>query len=68
MSKKIPPPPDLPPNSVKLKENYCFFHKGDIQDEHYICPSCNTKYCLECARKAKSEGKKCVKCKQLILI
>ena len=32
------------------------------------CPTCKTKYCLDCAKKAKAEGKKCIKCKQLIFI
>ncbi|MHA1294334.1 MAG: hypothetical protein ACTSQJ_16950 [Promethearchaeota archaeon] len=64
--KKTPPPPSLPP-SFKIQENFCLFHKGDIQGEVYICPKCKSKYCKECAIKAKSEGKTCIKCKQLIL-
>jgi len=65
--KKIPPPPVLPP-SVKIKENSCLFHKGDIREEVYTCPSCKTEYCLICAKTAKSEGKVCIKCKQIIII
>jgi len=64
--KRTPPPPALPP-SFSIKENSCLFHKGEIQGEIYECPSCKSKYCMECARKAKTEGKHCVKCKQLIL-
>ena len=65
--KKVPPPPALPP-TIGIKENYCRFHKGDLQGDLYTCPSCKEKYCLECAKKAKSEGKKCIKCQQLIFI
>lgn len=65
--KKAPPPPMLPP-SFKMKENFCLLHKGDIQGEIYTCPACKTKYCMECAKKARHEGKLCVKCKQLILM
>ena len=66
--KKIPPPPVLPPSINKLKDNICLFHKGEINGETYTCPSCKTKYCLECAKKSKLERKFCVKCKQLIFI
>jgi len=64
--KKVPPPPALPP-SFKMEENFCLFHKGDIQGDMYTCPACKTNYCLVCAKKAKLEGKLCIKCKQLVL-
>jgi hypothetical protein len=66
--KKLPPPPVLPPGFQKVKDNFCLFHKGNLKDEVYECPTCKTKYCLDCAKKAKAEGKKCIKCKQLIFI
>jgi len=65
--KKEPPPPILPP-SIEIKEDFCLFHKGEIQGEIYICPACKTKYCMECAKRARDERKLCVKCKQLILM
>ncbi|MFX0000212.1 MAG: hypothetical protein ACFE9Q_15350 [Candidatus Hodarchaeota archaeon] len=64
--KKIPPPPTLPP-SFKIKDNFCLFHKGEIQGETYTCPTCKSVYCLECAKKARVEAKLCIKCKQLII-
>ncbi|MGV9173669.1 MAG: hypothetical protein ACOC44_08120 [Promethearchaeia archaeon] len=66
--KKMPPSPTLPPESEKVPDNFCLFHKGEISGEIYECPTCHTKYCLTCAQKAKSEGKKCIKCKQVILL
>jgi hypothetical protein len=66
--KKIPAPPKMPPKDFKIKKNFCLFHKGELQGEIYTCPSCKTKYCLSCAEKAKKEGKKCIKCKQLIYL
>ena len=65
--KKVPPPPIFPP-SVKVKENFCLFHKGEIEGEEYTCPSCKTTYCLDCAKKVKLEGKFCIKCKQIIIL
>ena len=66
--KKNPSPPIMPPSSVKIMENFCLFHRGDIKGDIYQCNACKSKYCFECAKKAKAEGKKCVKCKQLIFI
>lgn len=66
-NKKIPPPPRLPP-SIKVNENFCLLHKGEIEGEIYICPKCKTKYCMKCAEKAQEEANLCIKCKQLILL
>jgi hypothetical protein len=63
-----PPPPILPPEKLPPKENFCLFHKGKITGEIYECPSCRTKYCLICAQKAKENGRKCIKCKNVIFI
>ncbi len=65
--KKVPPPPSMPP-SIKIKENFCLLHKGDLTGQTYECPSCKTKYCLECAKKARAEKKSCVKCKKLFML
>ncbi|MFX0023181.1 MAG: hypothetical protein ACFE9S_12715 [Candidatus Hermodarchaeota archaeon] len=66
-NKKVPPPPVLPP-TITLNENFCLIHKGDIKGDFYTCPNCRTNYCIECAEKAKKEGKLCIKCKHLVLI
>jgi len=66
-NKKLPPPPNLPPNFT-VSEKFCLLHKGELSEEKYTCPKCKTVYCLNCAKKAKIEGKSCVKCKQLILL
>jgi hypothetical protein len=67
-SKKLPPSPTLPPKSAKIEENFCLFHKGKITGKTYECPTCHTSYCLKCAQEAKSKGKKCIKCKQVVLL
>jgi hypothetical protein len=66
--KKLPPSPSLPPKQAKLSDDFCLFHKGKISEETYKCPTCHATYCLTCAQKAKENGKKCVKCKQVILL
>ena len=66
-NKKTPPPPVLPP-SFNVKENFCLLHKGTIEGDIYTCPSCKTKYCLNCAQRAKTEAKLCIKCKQLFVV
>lgn len=65
--KKKPPPPKLPPELDK-KENFCLLHKGELSSKTYRCGICGTLYCLECARKARDQNKKCVKCKQMIFL
>lgn len=66
-NKKLPPPPELPPN-VKISKNYCLFHKGEIIGNIYTCPRCKTNYCSTCANEARLKGIPCVKCKQLVLM
>lgn len=66
-NERKPPPPVLPP-SISVDENFCFLHKGEIQGEVYTCPTCKTRYCLDCAQNAKENAKLCVKCKRLFLI
>ncbi len=66
-NKKVPPPPVLPP-SIKINENFCLLHKGEIRGKIYTCPSCKINYCMECAEKASQEAKLCIKCKKLILV
>ena len=66
-NKKAPPPPVFPP-SFKVDEDFCLLHKGNIQGEIYICSSCKTKYCMDCAQKAKREAILCIKCKKLFSI
>ncbi|MHA1148456.1 MAG: hypothetical protein ACTSR8_09435 [Promethearchaeota archaeon] len=66
-NRKIPPPPTMPP-SIQLSKSICLFHKGPLSSERYTCPTCKTQYCVNCAKKAKSEKKTCLKCKQLIFI
>jgi len=65
--KKLPPPPALPP-SFTASSKFCLFHKGDLSEDIYTCPKCKTTYCLECAKKAQTDRKLCIKCKQIVLL
>ena len=66
-NKKALPPPVLPP-AFKVDEDFCLLHKGHVQGEIYTCPTCKTKYCMDCAKKAKEEALLCIKCKRLFLL
>ena len=65
--KKLPPPPVLP-LSFTASSKFCLFHKGDLSEDIYTCPKCKTTYCLECAKKAQTGRKSCIKCKQIVFL
>jgi hypothetical protein len=45
------------------KEKYmCVVHRGDIVGAVYICPDCETFYCLKCATTLKERSEKCWAC------
>ena len=64
---KIPLPPTLTP-TFTASVNFCLFHKGDLSEDIYTCLKCKTIYCLECAKKAQTDRKSCIKCKQIVLL
>ncbi len=41
----------------------CVVHKGPIIGPSYICPRCETFYCMNCARVLKMRGESCWSCK-----
>ncbi len=48
---------------VEEKEIICLIHKGPISGANiYLCPSCKTYYCLNCAKALRSRGEKCWAC------
>ncbi|MFX1470481.1 MAG: tetratricopeptide repeat protein [Promethearchaeota archaeon] len=51
-------------SEMKVEEQkfICVVHKGQIVGTVYICPNCNTSYCLTCAYSLKANGEKCWTC------
>ncbi len=64
---KLPPKPKAPA-PVPLSKGLCLFCKQAVGPNPYICPSCKQEYHRECALKAKSEGKNCKKCGQVMML
>jgi len=55
--------------AVEKKRAKCIVHKGPIVGANvYICPHCETYYCLECAKMLKGKGEKCWSCENEIEI
>jgi hypothetical protein len=48
--------------SVKKKQFICVVHKGHIEGDNYLCPNCQTFYCVKCAQALKDKGEKCWSC------
>ena len=45
------------------KEKYvCIVHRGEIDGFIYLCPHCNTRYCMKCAIILREKGDKCWAC------
>ncbi len=51
---------------VEKKEHTCIVHKGPIKGAMYLCPKCETFYCMTCARTLKANGEKCWSCESEI--
>ncbi len=47
-------------------QKICVVHKGPISGAIYLCPKCETFYCLKCATHLKKNGEKCWSCKSEI--
>ena len=47
---------------VEKQTFICVVHKGLIQGANYICPNCNTFYCIKCAQALREKGEKCWSC------
>jgi hypothetical protein len=48
--------------SVQREKFVCVVHKGPIEGDNYLCPSCFTFYCLKCAKTLKKQGEDCWTC------
>jgi parallel beta-helix repeat protein len=48
--------------SVKKEHHVCVVHKGKIVGAIYLCPECETYYCMKCAIVLKEKGENCWVC------
>lgn len=54
---------------IEKKKYFCIVHKGPIKEDNiYLCPNCDTFYCVRCARALKEKGEKCWSCDSEITI
>jgi len=51
---------------IEKEQHSCIVHGGKIVGAIYICPSCETYYCMECASVLKFKGETCQVCKNEI--
>jgi len=47
---------------VEKQKFICVVHKGPIEGDNYLCPNCQTFYCVKCAKALKEKGEKCWSC------
>ncbi|MFX0000670.1 MAG: right-handed parallel beta-helix repeat-containing protein [Candidatus Hodarchaeota archaeon] len=52
--------------SVEKEFHVCVVHRGRIVGAVYICPECETYYCMKCAITLKEKGETCWVCKKEI--
>ncbi len=48
--------------SVEKESHVCLVHRGKITGAVYICPECETYYCMKCATALKKKGETCWVC------
>ncbi|MHA1371934.1 MAG: hypothetical protein ACTSRA_19725 [Promethearchaeota archaeon] len=53
---------------IEKSKFICVVHKGTIDGAVYICPKCQTFYCVKCANVLKDKGEKCWSCENEITI
>ena len=47
---------------VEKKKHFCIVHRGKIVGAMYLCPKCETYYCMKCATVLKKRGEACWGC------
>ena len=53
---------------VEKEKHFCVVHRGKITGAVYICPECETYYCMKCATVLKKKSEKCWACNSKIEI
>ncbi|MFX1420124.1 MAG: nitrous oxide reductase family maturation protein NosD, partial [Promethearchaeota archaeon] len=51
---------------LKEEKHMCVVHRGDIVGAMYLCPKCETYYCMKCAIALKNKGETCWVCNNKI--
>lgn len=51
---------------VEKEEHFCVVHRGKIVGAMYLCPKCETFYCMKCATVLKNKGETCWSCNNKI--
>ncbi|MHA2287245.1 MAG: NosD domain-containing protein [Promethearchaeota archaeon] len=54
--------------SIEKEKHLCVVHRGKIVGAVYICPDCETYYCMKCARVLKRKNENCWACNSKIKI
>lgn len=54
--------------SIEKEKHLCVVHRGKIVGAVYICPECETYYCMKCAKVLKRKNEKCWACNSKIKI
>lgn len=54
--------------SIEKEKHFCAVHRGTIVGAVYICPKCETYYCMKCATVLKNKKEKCWACNSKIEI
>jgi len=47
---------------IEKEQHICLIHGGKIVGAMYLCPSCESYYCIECATDMKNKGETCRAC------
>ena len=53
---------------ISAKLDKCTVHKGKIEGISYVCPKCQAKYCLTCAKTLKQKSEGCWVCDTVLRI
>jgi len=65
-SKNVLTPHELeeikPEGGEEKEQHICVVHRGKILGVMYICPVCETYYCMKCAKALKNKGETCWAC------
>ena len=53
---------------IEKQKFVCIVHKGHIEGDNYLCPNCQTFYCVKCAKALRDKGEQCWSCGSKIIV